>query len=589
MLFSHVDHPYLPSGSTFALRGNHYKYGEIHTMCDGPCATPLLVEMATPRRTIWYVVHMIDRRDLVLYDTTLRDGMQREGMSVSVDEKIRIARRLAALGVHVIEAGFPGSNPKDAELFRRMETLDLGAARVSAFGMTRARGVAAEADAVLRVLADTWAPVACIVGKTWDLHVEKVLKVDRAENLNMIAESVAFLSGRGKEVVYDAEHFFDAYAAHPEYALDCVRAAASAGASTVVLCDTNGATLPDVLGEVVARVVAELDAAVRVGIHTHNDSGCAVANSLVAVERGVTHVQGTINGYGERCGNADLCAIIPSLVLKMGYTCIEPRALARLTESAHYVAELCNVSPDPHQPYVGRNAFAHKGGLHAAGVAVDPRTFEHVSPALVGNVPHVLVSELSGKGTIRQRVEELGYSAEEEGEVVERVLARLKQKEHEGYHYEAADASFELLMLDELGRPAEFFRLESFRIIVEKRADGALMTEATIKVHVDGERIIQTAEGNGPVNALDKALRSAIQRKFPHLSSIHLTNYRVRILDEDRGTAAVTRVLLDSSDGQDSWGSVGVSDNVVEASWQALVDSLTYGLLREVEDTSPGG
>ncbi|MCJ7796711.1 MAG: citramalate synthase, partial [Thermoleophilia bacterium] len=345
----------------------------------------------------------------------------------------------------------------------------------------------------------------------------------------------------------------------------------------------NGATLPPQLGDIVATVVDDLGPRCRVGIHTHDDSGCAVANTLVAVERGAVHVQGTINGYGERCGNADLCAVIPSLKLKLGLDCISDANLARLTDAAHYVAELCNVSPDPHQPYVGRNAFAHKGGLHAAGVAVDPRTFEHIVPESVGNVPHILVSELSGKGTIRQRMEELGYAPEGEGELAERVLRRLKQKEHEGYHYEAADASFELLLLDELGRPAEFFRLESFRIIVEKRADGAVMTEATIKVHVNGDRIIQTAEGNGPVNAIDKALRQAIERKFPHLKDIHLTNYKVRILDEDKGTGAVTRVLIDSSDGQDSWGSVGVSDNLVEASWQALVDSLTYGLLRAAE------
>ena len=351
-------------------------------------------------------------RDIVLYDTTLRDGMQREGMSVSVDEKIRIAKRLASLGIHIIEAGFPGSNPKDAELFRRMESLDLGEARVSAFGMTRGRGVAADADPVLRILAESWAPVACIVGKTWDLHVEKVLKVDRAENLRMIAESVAYLCAQGKDVVYDAEHFFDAYAAHPDYALECVRAAAEAGADTVVLCDTNGATLPPQLGDIVAAVVADAGRRGAGWASTPTTTPAAPWRTrLVAVERGAVHVQGTINGYGERCGNADLCAVIPSLKLKMGLDCISDANLARLTDAAHYVAELCNVSPDPHQPYVGRNAFAHKGGLHVAGVAADPRTFEHIVPDLVGNVPHILVSELSGKGTIRQRVEELGYAA----------------------------------------------------------------------------------------------------------------------------------------------------------------------------------
>lgn len=518
--------------------------------------------------------------DIVLYDTTLRDGMQREGLSVSVDEKIRIAQRLAAIGIHVIEGGFPGSNPKDAEFFSRMATVDLGATKVSAFGMTRARGVAAADDPVVRTLAESWAPISCVVGKTWALHVEKVLKVDREENLRMIDESIRFLRSEGKEVVYDAEHFFDAYAEHPDYALDCLRAAADAGAGTVVLCDTNGATLPVEVGHVVQAVRLALGDRVDLGIHAHNDSACAVANSLVAVEKGVTHVQGTINGYGERCGNADLCAIIPSLKLKMRRDCITDENLAALTDTSHFVAELCNVSPDPQQPYVGRNAFAHKGGLHVAGIRVDPRTFEHVPPAAVGNVPHILVSELSGKGTVRRRLEDLGVQLDSGDEVVERLLQRLKQKEHDGYHYEAADASFELLLLAELGQRIEFFRLESFRIIVEKRADGAVMTEATIKVHVNGDRVIQTAEGNGPVNALDKALRLAIESKYPHLGEIHLVNFKVRILDENKGTGAVTRVLIDSSDGRDSWGSVGVSENLVEASWQALVDSLNYGLNR---------
>ena len=523
-------------------------------------------------------------RAIILYDTTLRDGMQREGMSLSVDEKLHIARRLASLGVHALEGGFPGSNPKDVEFFRRLEHEPMGDTQVSAFGMTRTRGVQADQDPVLRILADSWAPVACIVGKTWDLHIEKVLKVGRQENLRMIAESAAFLRGQGKEVVYDAEHFFDAWAAHPEYALRCGRAAAEAGAGTVVLCDTNGATLPDALAPILRRVVEELGDSCRVGIHTHNDAGCAVANSLVAVAQGVTHVQGTINGYGERCGNADLCAVIPALKIKMGLDCVSEENLGRLTDTAHYVAEVCNVSPDPHQPYVGRNAFSHKGGLHIAGVMADPRTFEHIRPEQVGNTQHILVSELSGRGTVRRRLQELGAGAEGESGLVESLLRRLKQKEHEGYHYEAADASLELLLLSELGRPVEFFRLESFRIIVEKRADGAVMTEATIKVHVNGDRIIQTAEGNGPVNALDRALRQAVEKKFPHLADIHLVNYKVRILDEDRGTAAVTRVLIDSSDGRNSWGSVGVSDNVVEASWQALIDSINFGLLRTQED-----
>jgi len=519
-------------------------------------------------------------RPLLLYDTTLRDGMQREGMSVSVDEKVRIAARVADIGVHVIEGGFLGSNPKDQEFFRKLERQRLGGAVVAAFGVTRGRGVTAEKDSQMRALADCWAPVAAIVGKTWDLHLQKVLRVDREENLRMIAESVAFLRGQGKRVFYDAEHFFDGYAAHPDYALACLRAAAEAGAEAVCLCDTNGAALPAQVAEVVDRVVSEVGSICRVGIHTHNDAGCAVANSLVAVERGADVVQGTINGYGERCGNADLCAIIPALKLKMSIDCVSDRDLAQLTDAAHFVAELCNVSPDPHQPYVGRNAFAHKGGLHVAAVERDPSTFEHVDPARVGNAPHVLVSELSGRATIAQRAQELGYPLQENEELLDRVLARVKQKEHTGYHYEAADASFELLLRTEMGLQVELFHLETFRIIVEKREDGETISEATVKVHVGGDRFIETAEGNGPVNALDKALRMAIERKFPEVDDIRLVNYKVRILDEDKGTAANTRVLIDTSDGRETWGSVGVGVNVVEASWQALVDSISYGLLR---------
>jgi 2-isopropylmalate synthase len=519
-------------------------------------------------------------RPTLLYDTTLRDGMQREGMSISVDEKVRIAVRIADLGVQVIEGGFPGSNPKDAEFFRRLQRERLGDAGVAAFGTTRGPRISAENDGHLRALAECWAPVATVVGKTWDLHVQKVLRVDRDENLRMISESVAFLQKQGKRVFYDAEHFFDAYAAHADYALACLRAAAEAGAEAVCLCDTNGAALPMQVADVVERVVSVLEGVCGVGIHAHNDAGCAVANSVVAVTRGADLVQGTINGYGERCGNADLCAVIPALKLKLGLDCVSDRNLVKLTETARFVAELCNISPDPHQPYVGHNAFAHKGGLHVSAVICDPSTFEHIDPALVGNAPHVLVSELSGRATIRQRVRELGYPLGEERDLVERVLRRVKEQEHVGYHYEAADASFELLLRAEMGLKVRLFHLEAFRIIVEKREDGDTVSEATVKVHVGGERFIETAEGNGPVNALDKALRMAIERSFPEVHDIHLVNYSVRILDENKGTAANTRVLIDSSDGRDSWGSVGVGVNLVEASWQALVDSISYGLLR---------
>jgi 2-isopropylmalate synthase len=506
--------------------------------------------------------------------------MQREGMSISVDEKVRIAVRLADLGVHFVEGGFPGSNPKDEEFFAKVQQEKLGSTEIVVFGTTRAKGVQAKKDVHLHPLVECWAPVVAVVGKTWDLHIEKVLRVDRDENLHMIADSVGYLKGQGKRVFYDAEHFFDGYAAHPEYALACIRAATDEGAEAVCLCDTNGTTLPMQVADVVQTVVREFAGVCRVGIHAHNDAGCAVANSLVAVESGADMVQGTVNGYGERCGNADLCSIIPGLKLKMGVDCVGDRELAKLTDAARFVAELCNISPDAHQPYVGRNAFAHKGGMHVAGVERDPATFEHIDPAVVGNEPHVLVSELSGRATIAQRAKDLGYSLAEEKELTERVLKQVKDREHEGYHYEAADASFELLLRAELGLQVELFHLETFRIIVEKRESGETVSEATIKVHVGGERFVETAEGNGPVNALDKALRRAIERRFPEVHDIHLINYRVRILDEDKGTAAKTRVLIDTSDGRDNWGSVGVGVNVVEASWEALLDSISYGLMR---------
>jgi 2-isopropylmalate synthase len=512
-----------------------------------------------------------------LYDTTLRDGMQGEGMSLSAQEKLRVAHRLDELGIDLIEAGFPSSNPKELELFELLERERFGQARVAAFGMTRRRGLAADQDPALRVLADCFAPVCTLVGKTWRLHLEKVLKVDGDENLRMIEESVAFLVGRGKRVVYDAEHFFDGFAADPSYAMRCLTAAAESGAETVVCCDTNGGTLPDGVASAMASVVEGLRASdVRVGIHCHDDAGCGVANSLAAVQRGATHVQGTMNGYGERCGNANLVSIIPNLQLKLGYECLSDDQLAALTPAAHFLDELLNFTPDPDQPYVGRNAFAHKGGMHVAGVAADPATFEHIDPAVVGNRREVLISELSGKGTVHTRAREAGIALDDPAAA--RVVERVKELEHRGYHYEAAGGSFELLLRRETGEYDPLFRLESWRAIVEKRADGRVETEATIKIWVDGERYVRTAEGNGPVNALDRALRDALVEIHPHLADIDLVNFKVRILDEAKGTGAITRVLLDASDGDQVWGSIGVSENVIEASWEALVDSLEYGM-----------
>ena len=516
-----------------------------------------------------------------LYDTTLRDGMQGEGMSLSAAEKVRVAHRLDELGIHLIEAGFPSSNPKELELFALLEAERFEQAEIAAFGMTRRREVAADQDPALRILADCFAPVCTLVGKSWGLHLEKVVKVSPEENLRMIAESVAFLVGAGKRVIYDAEHFFDGFADDSDYALRCLRAAAGAGAQTVTCCDTNGGTLPGQIAAAMGVVVRELageDAAV--GIHCHDDAGCAVACTLAAVGAGASHVQGTMNGYGERCGNANLVTIIPNLQLKLGHDCVTAPQLASLTEAAHLFDELLNFTPDPDQPYVGRNAFAHKGGMHVAGVTADPSTFEHIDPGVVGNDREVLVSELSGKGTVLSRAADAGI--ELDSAQAARVIDHVKELEHQGYHYEAADGSFELLLRKETGEYEPLFRLESWRAIVEKRADGRVETEATIKIWIpptpDGERYVRTAEGNGPVNALDRALRDALVEIHPHLADIDLVNFKVRILDEAKGTGAVTRVLLDASDGEAVWGSIGVSENVIEASWEALVDSLEYGM-----------
>jgi 2-isopropylmalate synthase len=511
-----------------------------------------------------------------IYDTTLRDGMQGEGMSLSVDEKLRVAHALDRLGVDVIEAGFLGSNPKDAALFDRLAGEAFEHAEIAAFGMTRRRDVAAADDAGLRQMAESWVPVCTLVGKTWALHLEKVTRVSRAENLAMIADSVEYLRAHGKRVVYDAEHFFDAYRDDPGYALDCLRAAAGAGAETVVLCDTNGASLP---GDVTLATlaVAEQVPGVRIGIHTHDDSGCGVANALLAVQHGARQVQGTMNGYGERCGNANLVSIVPALQLKLGYDCLPADRLATLTETAHLVDEICNLTPDPNQPYVGRNAFAHKGGMHVAGIQADPATFEHVDPAAVGNDRAVLISELAGKGSVQARAEQGGVEVDDQAAA--RIVERVKALEHRGFQFEAADGSFDLLIRKETGDYEPLFRLESWRVIVEKRENGRVETEATIKIWVDDERYVRTAEGNGPVNALDRALRSAIAETYPHLNDIELINFKVRILDERKGTGAVTRVLLDAGDGIESWGSIGVSENVIEASWEALVDSLDAGML----------
>jgi 2-isopropylmalate synthase len=516
---------------------------------------------------------------LELYDATLRDGMGGGGLDLTVREKLQVVRKLDALGIDLIEAGFPASNPKESELFSLLASEQPAHAQIAAFGMTRRRDCRPENDPGLIELVRCFAPVCTIVGKSSPLHVEVVVRVTPEESLGMIAESVSFLIGEGKRVILDAEHFFDGYAEDPSFALECVRAAAEAGAERVVLCDTNGGSLPMQVQAVVGTVHEALPH-LALGIHTHDDSGCAVANSLVAVHAGATQVQGTINGIGERTGNANLVTLIADLQLKMGFQLMDAERLASLTETAHFIDEMLNRSPSANQPYVGRNAFAHKAGLHAAGVRADARTFEHVDPQLVGNDREMLVSELSGRATILEKAAEAGLELDELS--AQRTAQRVKDLEHRGYQFEAAEGSFELLMRRQSGHYQRLFELESWRVIVEKRAEGGVATEATIKLWVPsrkgGTRFVRTAEGNGPVNALDKALREAISEIHPHLSDIELVNFKVRILDQEKGTGAITRVLIDCSDGEISWGTIGVSENVIEASWEALVDALEYGM-----------
>jgi 2-isopropylmalate synthase len=512
-----------------------------------------------------------------LYDATLRDGMQGEGMSLSAQEKLRVAHALDDLGVELIEAGFPASNPKERELFELLASERFANAEIAAFGMTRRRDVGASDDPALALLAESVAPVCTIVGKTWTLHLEKVVKVDRAENLRMIADSVAFLRGKGKRLIYDAEHYFDGWRAEPAYAIACIEAAAQAGAETVVLCDTNGSSLPSQISAATSAAVAALGERVCVGIHCHNDLECGVANSLMAVEVGARHVQGTVNGCGERTGNANLISIIANLQLKLGYECLSDEQLARLTQTAHFVDELLNFTPDPNQPYVGRNAFAHKGGMHVAGVSTDASTFEHIEPALVGNERALLVSELAGRASMTEKAAAIGLELDDDAAT--RVLERVKTLEHEGYQFEAADGSLELLLRRETGDYEPLFELESWRVVVEMEGGGEVTTEATIRIKIEGSHYERTATGNGPVHALDAALRAAIVEVHPHLRDIELVNFKVRILDEAKGTDAVTRVLIDASDGNEVWGTIGVDENLIAASWEALVDSLECGML----------
>ena len=525
-----------------------------------------------------------------IYDTTLRDGSQLEGISLTVDDKLRIAEQLDRLGVAFIEGGWPGANPKDDEFFERAKTeLDLSTSTFVAFGSTRRAKGKVDSDQTLTNLVAAGTEVVCIVGKCWDYHVTEALKTTLDEGVAMVADSVEYLVAQGKRVFFDAEHFFDGFKRNPEFSLRVVEAAAMAGAEAVVLCDTNGGSLPPEVEAAVGAVVDHVDC--QVGIHLHNDTGCGVANALAAVRAGATQVQGTINGYGERVGNCDLVPIMANLELKMGIQCLPEGRLANLTSVAHHVAELVNFSVDPQQPYVGSTAFAHKAGLHTSALSRASDAYEHVDPEAVGNGTRVLVSEMAGRSTLEMKAETLGI--ELDGKTIGDVIDTLKKLEHEGYHFEAADASLELLMRGAAGWEQPFFRLESFSVDTDHRSgtnarlwnDVAVdvETSATVKVWVDDTRHLAVGEGNGPVNALDAALRNALGDIYPALDRISLTDFKVRVLDTGKGTGAITRVLLDSTDGAREWTTIGVSENIIEASWQALVDSLVYGLLHAAD------
>ncbi len=519
-----------------------------------------------------------------VYDTTLRDGAQQEGLNLSVADKLSIARQLDGLGVGYIEGGWPGANPKDTEFFRRATNeLDLRYAKLAAFGSTRKVGIRAADDPQVAALRDSGASVVTLVAKSHDRHVELALRTTLEENLEMIRDTVSHLRAEGQQVFLDAEHFFDGYRRNRDYALEVLRTAYDAGAEVIALCDTNGGMLPTWVSDVVHDVIESTS--VRVGIHCHNDTGCAVANTLAAVDAGATHVQGCINGYGERTGNADLVTVVANLQLKLDRAVLPEGLLAESTRIAHAVAEVTNVPPASRQPYVGTSAFAHKAGLHASAIKIDPHLYQHMDPVGVGNDMRLLVSDMAGRATIELKGRELGFDLSDDKDVVTRVTARVKELEQRGYTFEAADASFELLLVEEVeGRRPSYFDVESWRVITETlthRAESEeAVSEATVKLQAAGVRYVVTGEGNGPVNALDSALRSAIVQAYPAVAKFELIDYKVRILDQGHGTDAITRVLIETTDGASSWVTVGVGHNVIEASWGALVDGLTYGLRR---------
>ncbi|MGY4690203.1 citramalate synthase [Salibacterium sp. K-3] len=513
-----------------------------------------------------------------LYDTTLRDGTQGEGISLSVDDKLKIAAKLDQLGVKYIEGGWPGSNPKDMNFFEEAKNLTLQSAVITAFSSTRRPGVETGHDPNLQRILESGVEAAAIFGKAWDFHVETALQTSLDENVSMIFDSVRFLKEKGMEVIFDAEHFFDGYKHNRDYALRTITAAEEAGADCLVLCDTNGGSLPSEIADILKDV--QEHTTISTGIHCHNDSELAVANTLEAVKAGADHVQGTINGYGERCGNANLISIIPNLQLKMGIPCLEDEKMPQLTETAVYVHELANQTPPNSQPFTGKSAFAHKGGMHVNAVLKHPETYEHIEPEKIGNERRVLVSELSGQSNLLFKAEELGIPLDKTDPAVKDTIEKMKQMEHKGYQYEAAEASFELLIRNGLGENHDYFHLDHFKIITEKQKEGAISTEALVKMDIQGENVMTASEGNGPVNALDYALRKTIGEYYPLVHEMYLSDYKVRVLDEAEATASTVRVLIESSDGKETWSTIGVSGNIVEASWQALVDSIRYYFMK---------
>lgn len=517
-------------------------------------------------------------KKIYLYDTTLRDGAQAEGISYSLEDKLSITQKLDDLGIDYMEGGWPGSNPKDILYFQKAKKLKLKHAKIAAFGSTRHAKNKAEKDPNLKALIEAGTPVVTIFGKSWDLHVKYALRVPMEENLAMIYDSVKYLKKKGKEVIYDAEHFFNGFKDNPEYAIKTLQMAEEAGADCLVLCDTNGGSLPFEVEEIVAKVVGIVKT--PLGIHAHNDSDTAVANSLSAVRSGVVHVQGTMNGLGERCGNGNLCSIIPALNLKMGLAALNQKQLSKLTAVSRYISEVANVVPNDHQPYVGLSAFAHKAGIHVSAVERKSETYEHIAPEVVGNHRRILVSELSGKSNILFLAQKMGLELDPNKPETKEILQTIKELEHAGYQFEAAEASLEVLIKKATGHYKRFFKLEGFKVIVEKR-DETLISEATIKLFVSGELVHVAAEGDGPVNALDSALRKGLGRFYPELREMRLVDYKVRVLNTGAATAAKVRVLIESQDQNSIWSTVGVSENIIEASWKALIDSIEYKLLKK--------